>query len=172
MKSFINNLLVILLLVSCSTVQKKKEQKDITLIIPGNCAEGFILDETVSAEENTVKIDTTAMPEILLSITGNNQIPPFTCNRIIYSRNSYALFTENGIIKSIAGFSPADRVTDDAVKLTDGVDNFIMNYGNSGLNIINKNGHRIYMYKKMGIAIFDDNTDDSIDMYIIFSPAE
>ena len=172
MKSFINNLLVILLFVSCNTVQKEKEQKDITLIIPGKYAEGFTLNETATSDERATQINTSSIPELLSSISGNNQIPYFSFNRIVYLKNRYALFTDNGVIKLIAGLSSADRITDDAVKLTDGVDNFIMNYGNSGLDIVNKDGHRIYLYKEMGIAIFDDNTDNSIEMYIVFSPVE
>ena len=75
----------------------------------------------------------------------------------------------NGSMRSVllADFATVPALV---AKLTDGADSFIMNYGNSGLNIVNKDGHRIYIYRKMGIAIFDDNSDDSIDMYLIFPP--
>lgn len=172
LKKFINSILIIIFLLSCSTRQKDTEKKDFTLIIPGKYAESFTLSDTASAEETASQIDISSMPESLLPFTSNNQIHPFTFNRIIYLKNRYALFTDKGIVKAIAGLSPANRVTDDAVKLTDGADSFIMNYGNSGLAIINNEGHRIYIYKKMGIAIFDDNSDDSIDMYLIFSPEQ
>lgn len=155
---------------SCSTGPEETENKDITLVIPGKYAEGFTLSEAASGDERASMIDTTSMPEVLSSLGAGNQIPSFKFSRIIYLRNRYALFKENGITQAIAGLSPAGRVTADAVKLTDGADSFIVNYGNSGLTIVNNESHRIYIYKKMGIAIFDDNSDDSIDMYLIFSP--
>lgn len=61
-------------------------------------------------------------------------------------------------------------MTDEAVKLQDGADSFIINYGNSGLRIITEGSHRIYIYRDLGIAIFDDYGDDTIDMYLIFPP--
>lgn len=167
MKSFLNNLLLILLFVSCSSGQKEAEQRDVTLIVPGKSAEGFVLNETVKPVDNTVEIKTSSIPD---SFSFNNQIPPFSFSKIIYLRNRYAVFVDNDIVKAIAGLSSADRVTDDAVKLTDGADNFIMNYGNNGLRIVKDGNHRIYIYRQMGIVIFDDNSDDSIDLYLILTP--
>jgi hypothetical protein len=138
-------------------------------LFPGNPLKLYP-NESFPGDDKVLQIDTASMPEALEFVTANKDITAFVFNRILYRRNRYALFTDNGIVQAVAGLSPADRITDDAVKLTDGADSFIMNYGNSGLNIVNKDGHRIYIYRKMGIAIFDDNSDDSIDMYLIFPP--
>jgi len=172
LKNLISNILLIFLFLSCTTGQKDAEQNDVTLVIPGKSAEGFTLDDAVNIAAGEALIETESIPESLSFLNGNNQIPLAPFNSIIYRRGRYALFTNNGVIKAIAGLSPASRVTDDAVKLTDGADSFIMNYGNTGLEIVKDNDHKIYIYRHSGIAIFDDDSDDSIDMYLIFPPAK
>lgn len=172
MKSSIYNILLIFLFLSCTSGQKETEQRDVTLVIPGKSAEGFTLDNAASIEAGEALIETESIPEPLSFLNGNNQIPFAPFNSIIYRRGRYALFTNKGVIKAIAGLSPASRVTVDAVKLTDGADSFIMNYGNTGLEIVKDNNHRIYIYKHSGIALFDDDSDDSIDMYLIFPPVK
>ncbi len=172
MKKLTGSILLILILLSCGTGQKGTEPRDVTLIIPGKSAEGFMLNDAVNIEEGAALIETESVPEALSFLTGNNSIPFALFRNIIYMRSRYALFTNNGIITAIAGLSPASRVTDDAVKLTEGVDSFIMNYGNSGLTMVKDDTHRIYIYKQAGIAIFDDDSDDSIDMYLIFPPEQ
>ncbi len=122
--------------------RKKKNRKILHLSFRVNTQKA-LPERNCTSDERANQINTSSIPELLSSISGNNQIPYFSFNRIVYLKNRYALFTDNGVIKLIAGLSPADRITDDAVKLTDGVDNFIMNYGNSGLDIVNKDGHRI-----------------------------
>ena len=87
---------------------------------------------------------------------------------LVYNKDSSVVFLNNGIITAIAGLKMERRVTSDAVLLSKGVDNFILNYGNKGLNTINKGNHRVYIYRNLGIAIFNDNNDDIIDMYLIF----
>lgn len=170
MKRLADSILLILLLLSCSAGQKETRQSDNTLIIPGKSAEGFTLNEAVSIADGAALIETEDLPEALSFLTGNNRVPFASFKNIIYMKNRYALFTNNGTITAIAGLSPANRVTDDAVKLTGGADSFIMSYGNSGLTMFKDGDHRIYIYKQTGIAIFDDNSDDSIDMYLIFPP--
>jgi len=163
-------IVLIFIIISCATGETDKERHDLTLIIPGKSAEGFTLNEAASTGDNAIKIKTSVIPEAFVSVFGKREIQIAQFNQIIYLQYRYAIFTNNGIVTAIAGLSPANRVTYDAVKLTDGSDNFIINYGNSGLEIIKDGKHRIYNYKKLGIAIFDDNGDDSIDMYIVFQP--
>lgn len=172
MKRIINSLLLVTLLVSCSTNQADKEQKDFTLVIPGRAAEGFSLNDKAASTEGAAGIEGQSIPPSLSGLIKDNHIPVFRFNRIIYSRNRYALFLNDGVVNAIAGLSPVNRVTDEAVNLQEGADNFIINYGNNGLKIISEGSHRVYIYRGLGIAIFDDYGDDSIDMYLVFTPVK
>jgi hypothetical protein len=60
------------------------------------------------------------------------------------------------------------RITVDAVDIEKGIDNFILNYGNESLEILRCSNSKFYVYPKLGIAVADDNGDDSIDLYIVF----
>jgi len=173
LKRFINSILSILLLfllLSCSTGEQKKEKNDVTLIVPGESAEGFIINTAASTDDAAEIIQSSVLPDFFSPLFTQRQNTLIKFNSVIYLRNRYAVFVNDGTVSAIAGLSPSNRVTDDAFRLTEGADSFIMNYGNSGLKIIKDGRHRIYLYNKLGIAVFDDNGDDSIEMYIVFPP--
>jgi hypothetical protein len=46
---------------------------------------------------------------------------------------------------------------------------FSFNYGNKDSITLKNGNNRMIIFKKIGIAVVDDKSDDSIDMYIIFS---
>ena len=81
------------------------------------------------------------------------------------------IFFHNDRVSAIAGLNTF-RVTSDSVSLQNGIDNFIYNYGNSGLAIMKKGSHAMYLYRKQGIAVIDDSVNDSIDMYLLFPSTE
>lgn len=170
MKSITNNILLILILASCSTGKPETALKDSTIVIPGKSADGFSLNETSSLPGDISQINNSSMPPPLSDLIKGDLIPEIKFNRIIYSRNRHIIFINNGVVTAIAGLNPANRVTDDAVKFSDGVENFIINYGNEGLKIVTEGEHKVYIYREPGIAIFDDYGDDRIDMYLIFTP--
>ena len=64
------------------------------------------------------------------------------------------------------------RITIDSVNLSNGVEYFVFNYGNSGVTILSRKSNKIYIYTNLGIAIFDDKNDDTIDMYVVFKPED
>ncbi len=161
--------LLIPVFLSCSLLQKNN-QKDISLVIPGKRAEGFNLSEPAATSDNAYEIKSSSMPLVISELIHGNYIPDFKFNRISYSRNRYIVFLNDGVVSAVAGLNPGGRVTDDAVKLSDGVDNFIVNYGNEGLKIVSEGDHKVYIYRELGIAIFDDYGDDRIDMYLVFPP--
>jgi len=72
-------------------------------------------------------------------------------------------------VNAVIGFD-ANRVTLDAVNLQSGINNFIYNYGNKNMKVLRSGTNGIYIYYTMGIAIVDDDMNDSIDLFIIFVP--
>ncbi len=160
------------MLTSCGYGRLEKETRDITLVIPGRMAEGFTLGEKFTGSDEYHRIDIKEKDSPLPLIFKKGQAPEIKHDEIFYSGSRVAVLTNNNIITGIAGLRTSGRVTDYAVRLSDGADNFIMNYGNSGLYISVEDSHRIYLYKKFGIAVFDDYSDNSIDMYLIFNPEE
>lgn len=169
LKKLIFSILLIPAFLSCGLLQNNK-QKDITLVVPGKRAEGFILSEQAAASDHAYVIDSSSMPLVISELIHSKYIPDFRFNRITYSRNRYIVFLNDGTVSAVAGLNPGSRITDEAVKLSDGVDNFIVSYGNEGLKIVTEGDHKVYIYRELGIAIFDDYGDDRIDMYLVFTP--
>jgi len=171
LKKIVLNLLLTVLLASCNTVGNRESEKDRTLVIPGQSCEGFALGKKTGISGFTSIVDPTKKDTPLSGILSRH-LPRLNFNRIAYMRNRYVLFLHDETVKAVAGLSSINRITDEAVRLSEGADIFIMNYGNSGLEIIRDDRHRIYLYRKLGIALFDDYGDDTIDMYLVFTPEE
>jgi hypothetical protein len=74
-----------------------------------------------------------------------------------------------GKVIAVIGFD-TNRVTIDAVNLQSGINNFIFNYGNKNSKVLRSGTNGIYIYRDIGIAVVDDDMNDSIDLYIIFVP--
>ena len=150
---------------SCASADKAEIRNDINLIVPGKSAEGFDLGQEINKEDYKVFESSEANIGDILEADNFTEIK---FDSLIRNGNSSILFLEKGIITAIAGLTIERRTTSDAVLLSRGIDNFILNYGNSGLSIVKGKNHSIYIYKESGIAVFDDNNDKTIDMYLIF----
>jgi len=153
-------------LLSCASIDKTDPLLDINLIVPGKTAEGYNIGDTINDTGGDRNVISTG------SINDITQIELFENLRfdsIIVKKNSAVLFLKSNTIMAIAGLKIERRITFDAVMLSQGSDNFILKYGSSGLETIRRNNHKVHIYKESGIAIFDDNSDDFIDMYLIFS---
>jgi hypothetical protein len=87
-----------------------------------------------------------------------------------YEARRFAVFLYRETVTAIAGMNTA-RVTADSVGLENGIQHFMFNYGNEGLDVVMKNSHRLLIYRSLGIAVADDEGDGTIDMYIVFAPA-
>lgn len=158
---FLNSLLFF----SCSSIPESNSSIDKDLIIPGKRAEGYYLGQFLEKNESPVYLDKDN------SISDILDIPLFSdlkFNSIIYINHTSVLFLKNGIVIAVAGIKIERRITSDAVLLSKGIDNFIINYGNSGLVTRINGNHKAYIYKKYGIAVFNDNNDANIDMYLVF----
>jgi hypothetical protein len=80
------------------------------------------------------------------------------------------IYSLNKVITAAGGLS-ADRYTENNVNFKAGVENFLFYYGNSDLVKIENSVSCVYIYKSVGIAVFDDGKNDSIDLYLVFPAA-
>jgi len=152
-------------LFSCTSSDKINPNIDLNLIVPGRTAEGFNIGEQIKEDSFTVY---ESRENNIAEILTLDYFSDLKFDSLIYKENESVLFLNKGIITAIAGLTIDKRITSDAVLLSRGVDNFILNYGNSGLSIMKRGEHSVYIYKDFGIAVFDDNNDNIIDMYLIF----
>jgi len=141
--------------------------KDRSLIVPGKSAEGFFLGDKLLPVSSVLKPADVIGEELKKVI---KDIINSDFDHIYYIKDYSIIFLKEDRIVAIGGLQTEDRVTIDAQKLADGALAFVIAYGNRYLKIIRDNENKIYLYEKYGIAVFDDLSDDSIDMYIVFFP--
>jgi hypothetical protein len=84
-------------------------------------------------------------------------------------KDGYSLCVYQDKIVAVLGLNNA-VTTVDGISLRSGINNFIFNYGNNKIVKLQRSTHGFYMYPPLGIALIDDDLDDTIDLYIIFYP--
>lgn len=152
-------------LLSCASIDNSGSQSDINLVMPGKTAEGYSIGDMIKDNETDASVITTGS---INDITKIEAFQNLSFDSFIVKKNSAILFLKNNTIIAIAGIKIERRITPDAVMLSDGSDNFILKYGTPGLETMRIGNHKVHIYKESGIAIFDDNSDDFIDMYLVF----
>lgn len=91
-------------------------------------------------------------------------------NALYYNENDmYSLCVYNGKIVAIIGLNNS-VTTIDGINLKSGINNLIYYYGNNNIVRVQRGSHGLYEYPSLGIAVIDDDMDDTIDLFIIFSP--
>lgn len=152
-------------IISCSSSVKSKSTIDINLIVPGKTAEGYNIGDRIENKEFiTYENENKSIGDIL----DVGALSYLTFDSIIYNKDSSVIFLKDGLITAIAGLKIERRVTSDAVLLSRGIDNFILNYGNKGLLTISSGSQKMYCYKDLGIAVFNEDSDGTINMYLVF----
>ncbi len=168
-------IVVSLLAIAASTDIQNRIIADETLIIPGLGAEKASLGESMGSiiarlgtPLRTAKIENAGeVFQTIFHVASEVKIP---FDAIYYYGDERGIFfLHQNSVSAIAG-NPKNRVTDSAVSLDKGIQNCIFHYGNEGLTIVPKGKHRAYFYFQKGIALFDDNSDDDIDLYVVFRP--
>lgn len=149
---------------------------DASLLIPGFGASGIVLGEDSNSvirrfKKHELKLSKPKKGDELFK-----SIFKISCSTKIYFDSLYynderkiSFFVFHGKIVSIIGLD-LNKATIDAVSLLQGVNNFIFHYGNKNLYIYKSGTHGIYLYPGLGIAIVDDDMNDTIDMYLVFKP--
>lgn len=148
-------------------------KSDPSLVAPGFGAEGVVLGErTSSLLRDRGRPDRVAAPEsarhLFGAIFGHDTGPRIRFDRIFhYAYGRFSVFLLGDEVVAVAGYDRA-RVTTDAVNMAAGVESFIFNYGNSGLQRLERRSSTMYVYPYLGIAVADDGNDDSIDLVLVF----
>lgn len=162
-------------LFSQSTLEEKLRTDD-SLIVPGIGSQtvlvGDMIDSIVQKSgREKFKISKPAKPgELFKDVFHISSKIQILFDAMYYSENSnYALCISHGKVVAIIGFINTG-ITSDGVSLKSGINNFIFYYGNTNLIRIQSGSHGLYIYQIKGMAVIDDDMNDSIDLYIIFSP--
>ncbi len=151
--------------------------EDSTLIIPGKGAEKVLLGDdagTLLRRRGTPdRIARFEQPkelfEHIYAMPMELKIP---FDLIYYFREcSCTVFLYRDKVSAVAGV-PASRVTDLPVELDGGIDLLILRYGNEGMIVKQKGKNKAYLFPNLGMALFDDEGDGSIDLYIVFPQRE
>jgi hypothetical protein len=165
-----------MLAISDSPDVQNRLTADETLIVPGVGAEKCLIGEDIAALETRLgnpqrRVKHTKTEEVFQHIFA---IPcevkiPFDAI-YYYGEGKGIFFLHHNTIAAIAG-SAKNRVTSNAVSLEKGVQQFVFHYGNNQLTQMQKGRHRAYLYHRKGIAVFDDDGNDGINLYIVFRPS-
>lgn len=173
-------LLLLYLSLSLNSVDSKKYnnyiKSDPTIVIPGYGAERIVLGEKISSalyrlKKNNFHLSKFSKEQELFSrvfnIKSNYRI---YFKRIYYfEKKGIIIFSNDAIITGIMGLN-SSRVTIESVNLEKGIESILFNYGSKDLHIIKNSTGKIYSYLNYGIAFFDDDIDNTIDMYLVFKP--
>jgi len=148
---------------------------DPTLVIPGKGAEKVLLGEDAGSvirrrgtPDRIARFDSREeLFERVYAMPLELKIP---YDMIYYYRErACAVFLHRGKVTAVAGI-PDSRVTDLPADLDRGMENFILNYGNEGMLVKQRDRNRAYIFPRRGITLFDDGGDDDLDLYLIFTP--
>ncbi len=147
---------------------------DPSLIVPGLGAEGFVINKPASEavkkfNSKELKIIKFNKRKELLEEVFNIKVPlKIKYDMIILSENNHIiLLSYKDLVTAVIGFNHG-RVTNDAVSLDKGINYFIFNYGNNEIYQIQNEYGKIYIFKNIRIILFDDNNNDTIDMYLVY----
>lgn len=149
--------------------------QDETLIVPGRGAERVLLSENivnVMDRYGKYRFKYSRPPQIselfkdIFKVDGNLRI---YFDGIYYNdEKKFALFVFKKMIVAVVGFNQ-NKITEDSILLSKGLDHFIFSYGNKHMTIVENAGNKICIYPDRGVALIDDGRDDGIDMYIVFT---
>jgi hypothetical protein len=174
------NIRLIIFILCLSLVSLEGEEyrdriiSDLMLVVPGVGAEKAILGSDLNGflkrtRRAQYKVSRPVKPgEVFADILKiNTDIKLFFDEIYLNEETGSVIYSFGKTITAVGGFS-ADRQTVDMVDLKAGMENFLFNYGNRGLEKIENNISRVYIYKSSGIAVFDDGKNDTIDLYLVF----
>jgi len=173
------NLIVKLFIISALSIQfteaelKIKVKTDRMLVVPGIGAENVVIKdsykELAAAKGIPERVaDFKSQKELFRDVFKLQSEINIGFDKICYYEVKKAIvFLRSGEVVAVAGLDK-NRVTIDAINLEGGVENFLFNYGNDGLSVIKRGDDKIYLYGNIGIALFDDKSDNVIDMFLVF----
>jgi hypothetical protein len=150
--------------------------RDETMIVPGLGSNGIVIGEDIEAVirrfgKQNFRISRPRQVNELFNnvfkIASDTKI--YFDSLYYYDGRKYAACVFQGKVIAVIGFD-ANCVTKDAVNLQSGISNFIYNYGNKNLKVLRSGTNGMYVYSALGIALADDDMNDTIDLFVVFVP--
>jgi hypothetical protein len=173
-------LVIILVLPVFSYAETGKEdfktliRKERTLVVPGTGGEGVLLGEETSVATGSLSEENFTVSQLKKELDLYRDVLKIESpQRILFDRITFfpgletVLLSRQGRICSIIGLS-SQRVTSDSIDLEKGIEYILFSYGNERLVTLKNKSGTIYIYFDQGIAFVDDDSDNSLDMYILF----
>jgi hypothetical protein len=158
------------------TALENKIRSDDVLVAPGIGAQSVLLDDSIDsimqkAGRDKFKFSKPAVPgDVFKDIFHVSIKIRIAFDAIYYNEyNNLALFVHRGNVVAIIGLVNTG-ITAEGVSLKAGINNFIFNYGNNNIVRLLSGSHGMYIYPSMGIAVVDDDMNDTIDLYVVFAP--
>jgi hypothetical protein len=155
-----------------------KIRQDVSLVAPGIGSHGILIGDDIDSVMQMsgkvkFKLSKPASPAELFKdvfhVSSNIKI---FFDYLLHDENSnYTLCVSQSKVVAVIGFVN-NTITTEGVSLKSGVNSFIFNYGNANVLRIQSGSHGLYIYKARGIAVIDDDMNDSIDLYIVFLPQQ
>jgi energy-coupling factor transporter transmembrane protein EcfT len=147
---------------------------DRSLVVPGKGGEGILLGEDASAAVGSLTEDNFTVSRFKNERDLYHDVFKIKSpHRILFDKIIYfpsletVLLSLQGKISSIVGLS-SRRITSDSIDLGKGIEYILFSYGNQRLFTRKNKNSAVYIYLDNGIAFVDDNSDNSLDMYILF----
>lgn len=131
---------------------------------------GMRINEALRALKGPVaqKVLEPQKKELFSGILGVAGIGDLVYDRIIHVK-------EKGLIlvildKRVVGIVDLNDggMLEDVISLKRGAETILVFYGKAGMVVARRGNHRIYSYPKRGIAFFDDNSDGTFNMVIVW----
>lgn len=150
--------------------------RDETMIVPGLGSNGIVIGEDIEAVlqrfgKQKFRISKPSQVNELFKnvfkIASDTKIYFDSIYYNDYRKCAACVF--QGRVIAVIGFD-SNCVTKDAVNLESGINNFIFNYGNKNMIVLRSGTNGMYIYSALGIALADDDMNDSIDLFIVFAP--
>lgn len=150
--------------------------RDSSLVVPGVGAEGILLGmkveevkELKGEPERVTQKKRWMLFEDVFKLKEVDDVP--FDSMLVYGYPDVTVGLKSGKVQFVIGQS-SQRVTSSGVSLERGVQYLIFRMGNEGLHILERTEKSLYMYSTRGLALFDDGSDDSIEMYAVFKPSD
>ena len=167
-------ILIIFCNVNAETDLLEKIKQDDSFIVPGLGANRVLLDEDINYVIQRFKqhgfniSKPKKIAELFKDVFNLSSTTPIYFDTLYHNdENKFSLCVYQNKVVAVIGTN-INKITIDFVDLNAGINNFIYHYGNKNLHQMRNGSHGIFYYPEKGIAVVDDNLNDTIDMYIIF----
>ncbi len=154
----------------CADVREKSFADNNLQKCLDHCCLGFSDNKIIEKLENpTSKVILKSEEDLFVNIFHLQlKKPVIKFSKIYYYKDKYTFFFYNNRVVAFIGYDK-DYLIKKNLSILNGVEEIVFKLGNKDLEIIEEKNRALYLYKALGLAFFDDNKDDSIDLFLLFN---